>query len=132
MIGFRTRRKPSLTREQALAAKPRRLGNAELELRDEKQGGGATLKASLAPPRWGRWLFRVPPGATKTYELDAIGVFVWNLCDGRTSVQQIIRKLAQHYNLNLREAEVPTIQFLQTLARKGLIGMTVTEKCNRR
>jgi hypothetical protein len=67
----------------------------------------------------------VPPGATKTFEFDAIGVFVWNHCDGRTSVQQIIRKLAAEYRLNLREAEVPTVQFLQTLARKGLIGMRV-------
>jgi hypothetical protein len=128
MIGLRKRRNSSITRDQALAAKPRRLVDAELALSDDSAGGGGALKAPLAPPRWGRWLFRVPPGATKTYELDAIGVFVWNLCDGRTSVQQIIRKLAKEYNLNLREAEVPTIQFLQTLARKGLIGMSVEQR----
>jgi hypothetical protein len=70
-------------------------------------------------------VFRVPPGATKTFELDAIGVFVWRHCDGRHTVQQIIRKLATEYRLNLREAEVPTIKFLHTLARKGLIGFSV-------
>jgi hypothetical protein len=70
-------------------------------------------------------VFRVPPGATKTFELDAIGVFVWRHCDGRHTVQQIIRKLATEYRLNLREAEVPTIKFLHTLARKGLIRFSV-------
>ena len=67
------------------------------------------------------------PRATKTFEFDSIGLFVWNLCDGKTSVQQIIRMLAREYRLNLREAEVPTLQFLQTLAKKGLIAMTVKE-----
>ena len=119
---FRRRAKPQVTRDDALKARPRRLVNVELESDDS---GGGRLKVPLAPPRWGRWAFRVPAGATKTFELDAIGVFVWNRCDGRHTVQQIIRKLADEYRLNLREAEVPTVQFLHTLSRKGLIGMSV-------
>ena len=116
------RKQPAVTRDAALGSKPRRLVEVAVVL---DEAGGGKLKVPLAPPRWGRWVFRVPPGATKTFELDAIGVFVWNRCDGRHTVQQIIRKLAAEYRLNLREAEVPTVQFLRTLARKGLIGMTV-------
>src|SRR5688572_3355612 len=116
------RKQPAVTRIAALEAKPRWLVEVEVVLDD---AGGGKLKVPLAPPRWGRWVFRVPAGATKTFELDAIGLFVWNRCDGRHTVQQIIRKLADEYRLNLREAEVPTVQFLHTLARKGLIGMTV-------
>jgi hypothetical protein len=36
-----------------------------------------------------------------------------------------VQNLARRYNLNLREAEVPTVQFLQTLMRKGLVGIDV-------
>jgi hypothetical protein len=119
---FLSRRKPRVTRDDALRAVPRRLDDVEIEPTSD---GGGRLKVPLAPPRWGWWVFRVPPGATKTFELDAIGVFVWRHCDGRHTVQQIIRKLATEYRLNLREAEVPTIKFLHTLARKGLIRFSV-------
>jgi hypothetical protein len=121
---FRPRKQPAVTRDAALNAKPRRLVDVELE---PSAGGGGHVKVPLAPPRWGRWVFRVPSGATKTFELDAIGVFVWRHCDGKHTVQQIIRTLAREYRLNLREAEVPTLQFLHTLARKGLIGFSVQE-----
>jgi hypothetical protein len=63
----------------------------------------------------------------KTFELDELGKFVWDACDGKTAVRQIIRRLAERYNLNQREAEVATVAFLQTLTRKGLIGMAVTK-----
>ena len=117
------RKHPTVTRDDALRAKPRRLVEVELEPDDV---GGGRLKVPLSPPGWGRWVSRAPAGATKTFELDAIGAFVWRHCDGRYTVQQIIRKLAAEYRLNLREAEVPTVQFLRTLARKGLIGLSLT------
>jgi hypothetical protein len=111
-----------LTPQQALALKPVRLVQATMTQRPD---GGAELKIPLRPIRWARWFYRLPPGATKTFELDALGLLVWNACDGHTSVQQIIRKLAKRYNLALREAQAPTLGFLQTLIKKGLVGMPV-------
>lgn len=115
-------RKPKITHDQALAARPIRSPDATVELLNN---GSAKVKAPMRPPRIAGWLFRMPEGATKTFELDSVGVFVWNCCDGRTSVKQIIHKLSKKYGLNLREAEVSSLAFLQTLARKGLIGMQV-------
>lgn len=119
------RRKSALSRTEALSAKPVRAVAAELQ---SAEGGGGRLQVELKRSGWSGWLFRMPAGATKTFELDEIGVMVWESCDGKTSVQQIIRKLAKRYNLNLREAEVSTVQFLQMLARKGLIGMSINRK----
>jgi hypothetical protein len=116
------RRKPQLSRQEALSAKPLRLIEAEMV---ETEDGGGRLKVPLRQTRWTGWLFRLPEGATKTFEFDSIGILVWNSCDGKTSVQQIIRRLAKQYNLNLREAEVPTIRFLQMLVKKGLVGMPI-------
>jgi hypothetical protein len=119
----KARKQPS--REESLEAKPLRSPAAELRPTED---GGAKLVVPLHPSTRFAWLLRMPAGATKTFELDAIGVFVWEQCDGKTSVQQIIRKLAKRYNLGLRQAEVPTVQFLQMLGRKGLIGLSKGEE----
>lgn len=119
---FGRKKKPQISRADALSARPVRSGDATLA-RDET--GGAKITVVLKSPRWGGWLLRMPENATKTFELDEIGVLVWDSCDGKTSVQQMIRKLAKRYNLNLRESEVATVRFLHTLAKKGLIGMAM-------
>lgn len=119
------KRKPTLTQEQALGAKPVRLPEATVE---PLESGGAKLRAPMRPPKWGGWLFRMPMGATKTFELDAVGLFVWNCCDGKANVKQIIHKLSQNFGLNLREAEVSLVAFLQMLLRKGLIVMEVEKE----
>lgn len=119
------KKKPRLTRQQSLAAKPVRLVETALE---EEPGGGGKLKVPVRQTRWSGWLFSAPPGAVKIFEFDPIGIFVWNSCDGKTSVQQIIRTLAKRYNLNLREAEVPTVRFLHVLAKKGLVGLPMYDK----
>ena len=119
---FTPKKDDTISAQQALAARPMRLVDADVE---EANDGGARLKVRLRHSGVGRWLLRMPEGSTKTFELDPMGLLVWNSCDGKTSVQQIIRKLAKQYNLNLREAEVPTKVFLRTLTRKGLIGISV-------
>ena len=125
MIGFGRSRKPAVSREDALDARPVRAPGVALK---ETGDGGARLTVPLqSSSRWG-WLLRLPKDATKSFELDAIGLFVWQHCDGKTSVQQIIRKLSKQYNLGLRQAEVPAVQFLNMLSRKGLIGMSVKGK----
>jgi len=118
------RKKPRLTLQQQLAARPVRLVEAEVQ---EREDGGINLVVKLRQTKWSGWFFRMPEGAKKTFELDEMGRLVWDNCNGKTSVQQIIRRLSRQYNLNLREAQVSTIQFLNMLTRKGLIGMTLKE-----
>ena len=114
-------RRPQLNPRAALAAKPFHL--VAQSILSQRPDGGANLSVPLRPVRWARWLLRYSAASTKTFELDAIGLLVWNSCDGHNSVQQIIRKVAKRYNLGLREAQAPTVSFLRTLVKKGLIGM---------
>lgn len=117
------RSKPRLSREQALSARPLRLAaDAKFE---KLPGGGGRLTVRVSPPRWSRWLFRLSDGILRTFELDAVGVYVWEQCDGKTTVERLVRTLSEEFRLNLREAEVSTLQFLQTLASRGLIGLEV-------
>lgn len=122
---FFGRKKPKLTTAQALAAKPIKLVEAEMAV---DEAGAGKLKVPLKNPRFLGRIFRMPEGATKTFEFDAIGVFVWESIDGRTTVQQLIRKLARKYGLSEREAAVSTNLFLQMLGKKSLIGWNVPGK----
>ena len=117
--------KPKITKSQMLSAKPLRLSEAQpQQISDSK----FHVTVELQPTRLARWLMRMPAGATKTFELDPLGLFVWQACDGKTPVRQVIKRLARHYNLNEREAEVATVAFLHTLTRKGLLGMAVADR----
>jgi len=118
------RPRPKLVLEQTLSARPVRSASAELTRRDE----GGVVSVPARPPRWAGWLLRLPAAARKRFELDPIGLFVWDQCDGKTSVRGIIHHLARRYQLTPREAEVATRQFLHTLARKGLIAFAVNKK----
>src|SRR4051812_48654755 len=120
-------RTKSPTKAQLLAACPRR--GADIEPKPAGEGAWR-ITVSLRPKKWAAWVLRVPSGSSKTFELDMLGKFVWDACDGRTSVRQIILGLAKRYNLNEREADVATTTFLHTLVRKGLIGMTSDEHEN--
>ncbi len=109
-----------MTRQQQLASRPLRLVEGDMV------NGRLTVKISQA--RWSTWLLRLPKDATKTFEFDMLGQLVWQQCDGKTSVQQIARKLAKTYSVSDREAQVATEKFLTTLARKGLVGAAVADR----
>lgn len=120
MFTFFRPRKPAFSRAQQLSAKPLRLVTADLAPTDN---GGAKITVPLKPRRVHKLLLRFPDNAKKTFELDSVGVFVWHLCDGKTSVQSLITKVSKHLKISPREAEVATMTFLQTLMKKGLIGL---------
>jgi hypothetical protein len=119
------RKKPQVTRHESLSAKPVQLVEPDIERTDDQ---GAKLKVQVRPAKWASFLMGKDRMLSKTFELDSLGMFVWESCDGKTTVQQIIRKLAKRHNLTQREAEVGTIQFLQMLVKKSLVGMVVPDK----
>jgi hypothetical protein len=118
-------RKPKLDRAQQLSARPMRLVEAEITPTDL---GGAKLKVPVRPTRVARVLLRSPGSMTRSFELDSVGLFVWNLCDGKTNVSQLVHKVSRHLKITPREAEVATLTFLTMLARKGLIGLEVKDR----
>ena len=50
-----------------------------------------------------RWL-RAP--TERKVELDEVGGFVWELCDGSHTVEIVVQKTSKQYKMNRREAEV--------------------------
>lgn len=62
------------------------------------------------------------PGS-KSFELDPVGAFVWDLCDGKNSFEAIGRKLKDRYQMNRLEAETALAEYLKTLSQRRLIAV---------
>ena len=57
--------------------------------------------------------------------LDEVGTEVWQMCNGRNSVGQMIELLSDKYQLNRKEAEVSLLQYLKTLGQKRFVGFVL-------
>jgi hypothetical protein len=82
--------------------------------------------ARLKLPIKRRWFIRPRPDPVKTFELDAIGLAVWDRCDGETTIESIIESVAKRCNCDMGRAEVATLKFLDMLAHRKLIGVSQT------
>ena len=71
-------------------------------------------------------IFWIPK--SRSLMLDQIGAQVWDMCDGKTSVDTMIRKLSTEHKLNLKEAEVSLLTYLKSLGKKNLIGFFVEKE----
>ncbi len=115
--------KPPVTdREASMTLRPAR--NSLLTW--EKREGGETIltvprneSASKLTQLMARWL-KAP--TERRVELDEVGGFVWELCDGSNTVETIVQKTGRQYKMNRREAEISVTTFLQTLHERKFIG----------
>lgn len=117
------KKKPSLSKWDALDAVPVKNRLCQAKTTEE---GVIQISVAVRPSLWtkvARRLTRVPK--YRKIELDEIGTFVWNHCDGRTNVRALIKKLCKRFKLSYREGEVSLTQYLRTLARRNLIGLAV-------
>src|SRR3712207_1247206 len=97
-LPFLRRRRPGIDRGAALAAVPVR--NSLLEWSVE-EGEKVVLRVPRRRERLGRILERlVAVPEYKQVVLDEVGSDVWQMCDGQTSVDGIVRALAKKYKLN--------------------------------
>lgn len=125
MIPWR-RRRPRWSREEFLKALPLRNPGYGFETTD------ASVMRVRIPRRHGAWAdliarwTRLPDH--RTVELDAIGTRVLEWCDGQTTVREIIRKLGKEYRLDIRAAEVSFVNYLDTLTRRGIVGLKMPAK----
>ncbi|HET6381831.1 MAG TPA: PqqD family protein, partial [Armatimonadota bacterium] len=113
---MRLSRQPRMTRAEALAAQPVRNMGVEWNEADEGEIRIVVKPRKDHTARILRWFF--PPPPERHIILDEVGAEVWRLCDGRTSVEQIIRRMAKRYKLNRKEAETSTTEYLRRLGKK--------------
>ncbi len=114
-----------LSRKEALAYKP----VISREVMTERTEAG--LVRILYPIAIKPWLaglakrlgLKDQKSMLRTLELDTMGSTVWDWLDGHNTVHALATKLAEHYGLHEREAEVSMSAFLRELGRRGIIGL---------
>lgn len=117
------RRKP-FSREQTLSAKP--IKNTLVHWERNEQGE-VILHLPRQKNRWTNLLDRLffPLPEEKVISLDEVGTKLWDLCDGKTSVREIIERLQSKFNLSRKESEVSSLEYLKKLAQRRIIGFAV-------
>ncbi|MCG3178467.1 MAG: hypothetical protein BIFFINMI_00794 [Phycisphaerae bacterium] len=118
-VALRRGRKPRLSREAAMSARPRK---SPIVRRTERENGGALITLMAPKPRWMR-LIGGGGMIERTFGLDRMGVEVYDACDGRTSVKRLVSQFAGGHSLDLASAEHAVATFLRTMMGRGLIVM---------
>ncbi len=114
---------PEVDRKAAMTLRPGR--NAVLRWEAQEESGKTLLKVPVNlqggrfRKRIAQWM-KVPK--ERVVELDEVGGYVWELCDGKHTVEQIVQATANAFKMNRREAEVSVTMFLQMLHERNFIG----------
>lgn len=114
---------PRLTQEQLKKAKPERSPDVTS---DPQPDGTVLLTAPLILQGRGfmGWMAkRMKAPDRKSFELEPVGAFVWDLCDGNHTFDAISRKLRERYKMNRLEADAALTAFLQMLGQRRLIAL---------
>lgn len=114
------------TPSQMLDAVPTR----NVKVTTEQRGRELLLKVPVKP-RWFlknpiAWLL-LPQRGQRKIALDPIGREVWELCNGRNTVETISERIARNHRLRFHEARMSVMHFLQDLTLRGCVVMVVPE-----
>ena len=116
-----SRRRPKMDKKEALAILPVR--NALVQW--ERKGREVILTIPMRRDGMARivkFVLRKMPD-TRQIALDDVASRVWELCDGQRNINDVVSAISKEYKLERREAEASVTMFLQTLAKKSLIGL---------
>ena len=65
-------------------------------------------------------MFKGP--SSRKVQLDEFGSQIWDLCDGKHTIEELVRFTCQTYKLNRRQGEVSVLAFMRMLSERRLIG----------
>lgn len=123
---FPRKKGPQYTRGQLLSIRPVRNPLIPYE---QNEDGFMILHVPFRKKALFRLLsriFRLP--TEHVVELDAVGSSIWELCDGKHTVSAILERIARHYKLDRREAEVSLFSYLNTLSQRRYIAFLQVKK----
>lgn len=125
------RKRPKPSADDLLQSVPVRNDRAEQQVLDDG-------KVVLTVPLKKTW-FMGPPLSwfmpirnERRFELDALGAEVWDLCNNRRDMEQIIETFADRHQLTFHEARLSVSAFLRTLVERGCIVMAIPDKAVKR
>lgn len=110
-------RKPTPSRKQIRKLKPVRNPTVGFESNDD---GGIML---MVPMTHAKPLIRAlakwsNAPAERLVELEPVGAAVWQMCDGKHTIEMIAKSLCAQFGLTPAEAEASLLAFLDTLSKR--------------
>jgi hypothetical protein len=57
----------------------------------------------------------------QVHQLNELGSFIWNLCDGEHELQEIISRVCDEFDVNSEMATQDVYEFLEQLYQKNLL-----------
>lgn len=66
-----------------------------------------------------------PAVMERIVRLDELGTFVLRQIDGKTSTRDIVLRFVEQYKTNRREAELSAVEFLKSLAQRGVLSIAI-------
>jgi len=120
------KRPPNIGRENVVQSIPLRNTAITWEMDDKNE------VSLVIPQKEKLWvkitskIFMIPD--KRVVVLDDVGSFVWTLCDGKNSIEHIMRRLCNKYNLTRKEAEVSLLTYMRQLGKRGFIGFAVPKE----
>lgn len=117
---------PPISRQDALRVFPVHNPQLEWELDEEGMVTATLVRRQDLKGRLLSAFLMVPE--SRQMKLDAVGTFVWNLCDGEHTVNDIVEAMCDQYKLSRREIEVSLTEFLRLLGKRGMIAVAVPEE----
>ena len=120
------KRPPNIGRENVMQSIPLRNTAIKWEVDDKNE------VSLVIPQKEKLWVkitskvFMIPD--KRVVVLDDVGSFVWTLCDGKNSIEHIMKRLCNKYNLTRKEAEVSLLTYMRQLGKRGFIGFAVSKE----
>lgn len=115
------RKKPKIDKREALAIIPVRNPLVKWERKGEEIILTIPLRDDKIARLIKKYMKNVPD--FRQMGLDDVGSTVWELCDGVRDINGVVETISKDYKLTRREAEASVTMFMQTLAKKHLIGL---------
>lgn len=123
LYSLKLKKRPDVDRGKILKAFPLRNQLINWELDDK---GEASLVIPQKEKFWVKLtskLFMLPN--KRVVVLDSIGAFVWEMCDGKHTISQIIKALQKKHQLTRKEAETSLFTFIQQLGKRNFIQFAI-------
>lgn len=120
---------PQVSWERMLAAVPVRNAAATVT---RTQRGTVNVQVKGDPMPLLKPIYRLLKVAVqRTVVLDRLGTEMWELCDDRRTVEEVVDIFAGRHRLTFHESRVAVTNYLKQLVQRGVLAMAMDRKMRR-
>lgn len=123
LYSLKVKKRPDVDRGKILKAFPLRNQLITWELDDKGEASLVIPQKEKLLTRLTGKLFMLPN--KRVVVLDSIGAFVWEMCDGKHTISQMIKALQKKHQLTRKEAETSLFTFIKQLGKRNFIGFAI-------